>query len=84
VVGGFQGGGCCVYNPKIGEIWDPAAGFWTLTGQMANARGSNFGAVRLADGRVLVDGGALPFTWCDNEGGDCYSEPTVTTEIYTP
>ncbi len=81
VVGGF---GCCTYQPHVAEVWDPADGFWTLTGQMANARESNFGTVRLPDGRVLVDGGAIAFTYCDNEGGDCYTEPTYSTEIYTP
>jgi hypothetical protein len=60
------------------------AGFWTVTGQMANSRGANFGTVVLRDGRVLVDCGSQLFTWCDNEGGECYTEPLRTTEIYTP
>jgi Kelch motif len=81
VVGGF---GCCVYNPHVAEVWDPAAGFWTLTGPMANARGTTFGTVRLNDGRILVNGGSAPYTWCDAEAGECYTEPTYTTEIYTP
>jgi Galactose oxidase, central domain/Kelch motif len=80
VVGGFA----AAYPPHIAEVWDPAAGFWTVTGQMANSRGANFGTVVLRDGRVLVDGGSQLFTWCDNEGGECYTEPLRTTEIYTP
>jgi hypothetical protein len=79
VVGGFSGS-----NAHVGEVWDPAAGFWTLTGQMANARGANFGTVVLPDGRVFVDGGSSLDTFCDNEGGDCFTEPLHTTEIYTP
>jgi len=71
-------------SPPFAEVWDPAAGFWTLTGQMANARSSNFGTVVLPDGRVLVDGGAITVSYCDNEGGDCYTFPTYTTEVYTP
>jgi hypothetical protein len=79
VVGGFSGS-----DAHIAEVWDPAAGFWTLTGQMANARGANFGTVVLTDGRVLVDGGSALETFCDNEGGDCFTEPLHTTEIYVP
>jgi WD40 repeat protein len=79
VVGGIAG--CC---NTAAEVWDPSAGFWSPTGQMANARGSSFGAVRLTDGRVLVDGGAEPQTFCDNEGGGCTTDPTITTEIYNP
>jgi hypothetical protein len=69
-------------SEPFAEVWDPAAGFWTPTGQLANARSSNFGTVVLPDGRVLVDGGAVAY--CDNEGGGCYTFPTFTTEIYTP
>lgn len=83
VVSGGGVAGCCP-RPPFGEVWGPAAGFWTLTGPMANARSSSFGTVRLADGRVLVNGGAAPLTWCDDEGGDCYTQRTYTTEIYTP
>ena len=69
---------------KFAETWDPAAGFWTNTGALTNARSSNFGLVRLNDGRVLVDGGAVQDIWCDNEGGDCYYGPFHPAEIYTP
>jgi hypothetical protein len=79
VVGGFSGS-----DAHVAEVWDPAAGFWTLTGQMANARGANFGTVLLPDGRVFVDGGSALETFCDNEGGDCFTEPLQTTEIFTP
>jgi hypothetical protein len=71
-------------SSPFAEVWDPAAGFWTPTGQMANARSSNFGTVVLPDGRVLVDGAAIAVTYCDNEGGSCYTFPTFTTEIYNP
>jgi hypothetical protein len=69
---------------RFAETWDPAAGFWTNTGAMFNARGSNFGLARLNDGRVLLDGGAVPDVFCDNEGGGCEVGPTHPAEIYTP
>jgi hypothetical protein len=69
---------------KFAETWDPAAGFWTNTGTLFNARTSNFGLVGLPDGRVLIDGGAEPDSWCDNEGGECYVGPVHPAEIYTP
>jgi hypothetical protein len=45
---------------------------------------SGWNEVLLSDGRVFVAGGAVTVTHCDNEGGDCYTFPTYTTEIYTP
>src|SRR5438128_517052 len=39
------------------EIYDPVADTWTVTGSMANSR-NGFVAVLLADGRVLMAGGA--------------------------
>jgi len=71
-------------STKIAETWDPDAGFWTNTGPLFNARTSNFGLIRLNDGRVLVDGGAEPDVWCDNEGGGCEVGPTHPAEVYTP
>jgi hypothetical protein len=69
---------------KSGDLWDPAAGFWTPTGPMFNARTSNFGLVRLTDGRVLVDGAAVPQVTCPSEGGSCTFGPVHPAEIYTP
>jgi hypothetical protein len=39
---------------------------------------------RFDPGRVLVDGGSALNTFCDNDGGDCFTETLHTTEIYTP
>ena len=71
-------------STKIAETWVPDAGFWTNTGPLFNARTRNFGLVRLNDGRVLVDGGAEPDVWCDNEGEGCEVGPTHPAEVYTP
>lgn len=57
VVGGASANTCS--DPPVGnsaEIFDPATGAWTRTGDMLTGRNSA-AAVRLADGRVLVAGG---------------------------
>ena len=44
---------------RSGEVYDPATGTWTATGDMAAVRYKHqFAVVRLLDGRVLVAGGA--------------------------
>lgn len=70
-------------NSRFAEVWDPAAGFWSATGAMANARSSGPGVALLADGRVLVEGSAVPEEWCD-EYGDCWRGPFHPAELYTP
>jgi hypothetical protein len=52
------------------EVYDVATGSWTATGDMATPR-FNFAAVRLRDGRVLVEAG-------DTLG----SGPLISTELY--
>ena len=58
------------------EIFDPTTGMWTLTAPMSVARGRHT-ATLLADGEVLVTGGATTY---HGETGDV----TATTEIYDP
>ncbi|MGH3712319.1 MAG: hypothetical protein ACRDT4_02490 [Micromonosporaceae bacterium] len=70
-------------NSRTAEIWDPAAGFWSGTGQMLNARSSGPGVALLADGRVLVEGSAVREEWCDVYG-DCWYGPLHPAEVYTP
>jgi hypothetical protein len=70
-------------NSRFAEVWDPAAGFWSATGAMANARSSGPGVALLADGRVLVEGSAVREEWCDVYG-DCWQGPLHPAEIYTP
>jgi N-acetylneuraminic acid mutarotase len=53
------------------ELYDPAAGTWTITGHMANSRYAHTATV-LADGRVLVTGGVT------------VAGETASCEIYDP
>jgi hypothetical protein len=72
VVGGF--GGQYAYSSSAvatAELWDPATGSFVETGAMAEARVGHT-ATLLADGRVLVVGGAGPGT--DN----------ATAEVWDP
>jgi hypothetical protein len=58
---------------KTAEIYDPATGTWTPTGDMTIGRGNGPAATLLPDGRVLVAGGST--------GGGAV---TATAEIYDP
>jgi hypothetical protein len=58
------------------EIYDPATGVWTATENMTEPRTGQT-ATLLANGTVLVVGGASTFTGI----GDIY---TVSAEIYYP
>lgn len=59
VVGGY--GGDAYPSTAVGgaEVWDPASGSFAATGTLAQAR-VNHSAILLADGRVLIVGGAGP------------------------
>jgi N-acetylneuraminic acid mutarotase len=54
------------------ELYDPASGTWTATGNMVTAHGRGSTATLLPDGKVLVAGG---------DGG---SGATATAELYDP
>lgn len=74
VAGGYVGP---LQSSSIGteraEIYDPATGGWTATGAMTTER-TGAVAARLADGRVLVAGGARSLT----------SEKFASAELYDP
>ncbi len=57
VAGGHQGRRSAVEIYASAELYDPATGLFTLTGAMTQPRHKH-DAVRLADGRVLIVGGA--------------------------
>jgi hypothetical protein len=59
------------------ELYDPAAGTFTATGNMITTRGSST-ATLLNNGQVLITGGHAPYT------GFFYPETTSTAEIYHP
>jgi len=74
VAGGARFNQACA-DPPAGnstEIYDPATGAWSLTGNLAQARTSGI-AVAMADGRVLFAGGG-------SRCGVVYA----TTDIYDP
>jgi N-acetylneuraminic acid mutarotase len=61
-----------IHTFATSELYDPAAGAWTLTSDMHVGRAQQ-AAVSLLDGRVLVVGGQDP-----------NFRPTATAEIFTP
>lgn len=76
VAGGLQYGLNYGNNPAFlssAEIYDPAAGTFSITGAMSSRRGWA-SAARLADGRVLITGG-------DSDGG---LSTLATSELYDP
>jgi N-acetylneuraminic acid mutarotase len=57
------------------ELWDPGSGTWSRTGGLTHAR-VGASAVTLADGRVLIVGGAASLEGARNEQG--------SAEVYDP
>lgn len=51
-------GGCCQDAESLAYIFDPVAGAWSPAASLSDAR-EGHGAVRLADGRVLLMGGVV-------------------------
>jgi Galactose oxidase, central domain/Kelch motif len=62
------------------ELYDPATGTWTATGQLVTSR-SGHSAALLADGRVLVSGGS---TSIDNPDGSGGGYDLLSAELYDP
>jgi hypothetical protein len=63
-------------NPlSLAELYDPASGTWTRTGELADARYIHT-ATLLSDGRVLVAGGRT--------GPSRYGPSIATAELYDP
>jgi Galactose oxidase, central domain/Kelch motif len=74
VTGGVGGDGSGTVVEKSAELYDPVVGQWAAAGSMAVRRFTH-AAVRLADGRVLVVGGAGP-------AGDCVY--FATAGVFSP
>ena len=64
------------------ELYDPATGEFTATGSMTAARHDNV-AVRLADGRVLIEGMSRTIEHLAGGGID-FADPIPTAELYDP
>ena len=79
VVGGFDVPGTGKLLPSA-EIYDPAVGAWSSAGDMTAGR-FEFKATLLADGRVLVTGGAAVAAAANVSGADGVS---ASSEVYTP
>lgn len=62
------------------ELFDPASGTWSITGEMATARGRHT-ATLLNDGRVLVVGGQ---NYVVDAEGLQISETIASAELYDP
>ncbi|MFD9692917.1 Kelch repeat-containing protein, partial [Kitasatospora sp. NPDC059088] len=78
---GGTGGPAFAAGHRNVTVLDPALGTWTATGPLATGR-SDFAAVELADGRVLVAGGtALAGAAAP---GPAPTEPAATAELYAP
>jgi len=69
-------GGCCEADGQTAltssELWDPATGQWTITGNLGTPRASHT-ATTLSDGTVLVAG-----------GGPKGTAVTAAAELYDP
>jgi hypothetical protein len=67
------------------ELWDPTTGRFTPTGNMRQARGGQSGTL-LADGRVLIIGGAVARTTpCPWNAGLCPNvQNSPSAEIFDP
>jgi len=63
-------------------LYDPATGKFTATGSMTAARHDNV-AVRLADGRVLIEGMSSTIEHLAGGGID-FADPIPTAELYDP
>ncbi len=73
VVGGINVINPCCTNTGNAELYDPATGQWTATGNPSTPR-SNHITVRLANGKVLIASG----------NGSPFSNILNTAEIYDP
>ena len=76
VVGGGSDASSAFKSTNTAEIFDPATGNWALTASMASSRALHT-ATLLADGKVLVTGGAS--TYHGSKG-----TVRATAEIYDP
>ncbi len=68
-------------NPPNVELYDPAAGIWTVTGAMIETGRTRYEATLLANGRVLVAGG-YPITGSTTFSSAELYDPGSTITLY--
>ena len=72
------------YENSTAEIYDPARGTWSVTGDMSQSRASHTGTL-LTDGRVIVTGGtAWQYFYYDDSWYWYDFGPIASVEIYDP
>src|SRR5205814_511494 len=77
IAGGWDS--CCNSTVVAGaELYDPVTGTFTATGNMTTPRVGHT-ATLLADGRVLITGGARACPWCNGT-----NDILTTAELYDP
>jgi hypothetical protein len=83
----FAGGkdrGVTFANFSSAEIYDPASGTWSRTGDMAIGRRDAFTITTLASGKVLVAGGGTNWTGIATDKAELYDPVTGTWVPTTP
>src|SRR5438270_826302 len=76
IVGGIFSNGLSQGELSSAELYDPATGMWTITGNLNTARADHI-AMLLPNGKVLVAGGAINCgNYCSIHSAELYDPAT--------